>query len=140
MIINSISHISMLLLNASNFIDDITNAIIKEEEESDDNNKFNNSRIHSLRLHRFLPSLARIGYKHGNRFARLKDFIHAKQVLKIALKATDKCIADIRNDYLAVETSSVVTVLEQEMISVSKECFYVLSHVFLSIGKNIEAK
>ena len=83
-----------------------------------------------MRLHGFLPSLARAGHKQGDRFARLKDFIHAKQVLKIALKAADKCIADTRNDYLAVETSSVVAALEQEMISVSKECFCALSHVF----------
>ena len=101
-----------------------------------------NSGISYLHLQRFLPCLARISFKHGNRFARLSEYDHSRNCLRITLMATNECIAGIRN-YSSSSTkenkNSVFKVHEQEMIIVSKESFYVLAHACQSLGQLIEA-
>jgi len=122
----------------------------------------------------YLPSLARIGYKvscsfyirsplcattcrsilirlfchqHGNRLARLQDYISSQEALRISLTATDKCLARIRQEMN--NTSDTTTqddrsmhasqIQEQEMLVVSKQSFHILSHVCRSMNKYEEA-
>ena len=80
-IINSVGHISTLLVNVSNFIEYISNSIKVEKQDNHDN------RIHSLRLHRFLPSLCEYllslsSILHSNNFIQLELAINMAVVLQ----------------------------------------------------------
>lgn len=93
--------------------------------------------------------------QHGNRFARLSDFASSQEALRIALQATDRCLEKIRreisiekknnskSEHLNVSNASIcrsLRIQEQEMLVVSKECFFVLSHVCQALGKKNEAQ
>eukprot|EP00978_Attheya_sp_CCMP212_P019884 scaffold56383_cov72-Attheya_sp.AAC.1 len=98
----------------------------------------------AMMVQRYLPCLARIGYKHGNRFARLREYTHSLSALRISLEATDRCIAHIRQATSECDSTddgnSAIQIQEQEMIVVSRECLFVLSHVYQACNKNMEAK
>ena len=99
-------------------------------------------------VQRYLPCLARVSYKHGNRFARMGDNAKAKASLKIAACATNRCLQQIRHhdgfksDGSAVSSGlrQALQIQEMEMLVVSKECFYVLGHVLQSFGEKGQAK
>jgi len=101
-----------------------------------------------LTIQRYLPSLARICYKHGNRFARLANYTSAEEALHIALCTTDECLAKVRKEIEKKKNGKEMKlgrfhqslqIQEQEMLVLSKQSFYVLCRVFQSTGKKIEA-
>jgi len=98
-------------------------------------------------LQRYLPSLARLCYKHGSHFAKIENYNNANDALHIALKTTDNCLREVR---LALEKEAVASGqdckargmhlqvlhnLEANLVVVSIESFYVLSFICQSTGK-----
>lgn len=65
--------------------------------------------------------------QHGNRFAVNKEYTHARDALKLALETTERCMECIREQ--TGNGSDSFHIQECEMLVVSKECLYVLSHV-----------
>lgn len=72
----------------------------------------------------------------------------AQQALRIALCATDECLAKVRKELIKKKNGQEknfnryhqsLQIQEQEMLVLSKQSFYVLSRVFQSTGKKIEA-
>mmetsp|Transcript_14255 Transcript_14255/g.21073 ORF Transcript_14255/g.21073 Transcript_14255/m.21073 type:complete len:1526 (-) Transcript_14255:365-4942(-) len=89
-------------------------------------------------IQRFIPTLARAAYKHGNRFARLSSHLCSRACLRVSLAATDVGLAAIRSHCEKSDDDNALRVQEQELLVVSKECFYVLAHVCEALGKHIE--
>ena len=89
-------------------------------------------------LHRFIPTLARAAYKHGIRLARLSSHLCSRACLRASLAATDVGLAAIRSHCEKSDDDNALRVQEQELLVVSKECFYVLAHVCEALGKHIE--
>eukprot|EP00804_Cyclotella_cryptica_P000737 CCRYP_001018-RA/>CCRYP_001018-RA protein AED:0.02 eAED:0.02 QI:978/1/1/1/0.71/0.62/8/2038/1234 len=104
-------------------------------------------------LQRYLPSLARLCYKHGSHFVKIDDFIHANEALHIALQSTDWCLREVRQalkeekDPLNDDDNGkgkriqrqVLHNLEADLVVVSIEAFYAMSHIFQSTGKQEKA-
>lgn len=91
-------------------------------------------------IQRFIPTLARAAYKHGNRLARLSSHLCSRACLRVSLAATDVGLAAIRSYYAKNDDDNALRVQEQELLVVSKECFYVLAHVCEALGKHIEVR
>lgn len=86
---------------------------------------------------RFLPVLARTAYKQGNRLAKNGSYSKSRECLRISLSATDVSLAAIRAES-GESTSDSVKTQEQELLVISKECFYVLAHTCQATGKYME--
>ena len=56
----------------------------------------------------------------------------------MSLAATDVGLAAIRSHCEKSDDDNALRVQEQELLVVSKECFYVLAHVCEALGKHIE--
>lgn len=89
-----------------------------------------------LCIEKFLPTLARLAYKHGNRFARESDLKSAQNALTYVLIATERCLAEIRQQIVSRSenktNSNDVTpfhLQELEMIILTKEALYVMAYV-----------
>lgn len=78
----------------------------------------------------------------------MSEFSASREALRIALCSTDKCLAMIREKLQSKDGEDDVSdnakrsfqIQEQEMLVLSKQSFYVLSHVCRSVGKSDEAK
>lgn len=111
------------------------NAVQDGEDKSD-------SGISLSAIQRYLPCLARVAYKHGNRFAQYKDFAGSNGALEIVLTATNDCLRGIRSRVSESSRKSVCQALqvqEQEMLVVAKQASYVLSYVCVETGRAHDA-
>jgi len=95
-------------------------------------------------LQRFLPSLARLCYKHGSHFVKLQDYENAGKALHIALKSTNSCLSEIRKELKQepnrkTKGKQILHNLEAELVVVSIEAFYLLSISYQSSGEKEKA-
>ncbi|KAL3802897.1 hypothetical protein ACHAW5_006192 [Stephanodiscus triporus] len=93
---------------------------------------------------RFLPSLARLCYKHGSHFLNMKMYENAGKALHIALKSTDSCLGDIRKELNNGEIrkwrgKQMLHNLEADLVVLSIEAFYLLSVSYQSDGAKDKA-
>mmetsp|Transcript_21486 Transcript_21486/g.48805 ORF Transcript_21486/g.48805 Transcript_21486/m.48805 type:complete len:677 (+) Transcript_21486:84-2114(+) len=83
----------------------------------------------------------------------MNDHKNAKEALCVALNATDRCLAEIstkastktvpssqKGNLIAASSPSSFSILQNEMIILSKECFYVLAHTCSSVNQTAEAQ
>ena len=85
-------------------------------------------------VQRYLPSLARTAYKHGSRFAKLGDFESARRALEITLRTTNQFLAEVSSRAkkprpCGAAASQAILVQEEEIMSITKGAFYVMTHV-----------
>jgi len=95
-------------------------------------------------LQRFLPSLARLCYKHGSHFVKLQDYENAGKALHIALKSTNSCLSEIRQEIeqglnRKGKGKQMLHNLEAELVVVSIEAFHLLSVSYQSSGEKEKA-
>ncbi|KAL9185785.1 hypothetical protein ACHAXT_003562 [Thalassiosira profunda] len=124
------------LEKAESFVDTHCN-VFKAGEES-----WSTSKLAALQ--RFLPSLARLCYKHGSHFVKLRDHDNASKALRIALKSTDCCLEEIRKELKQgtsrkAKAQQMMHNLEAELVVVSIEAFNLLAVSYQDAGDKEKA-
>ena len=94
---------------------------------------------------RFVPALTRLCYKHGKLFVELKDYSSAKSALRLALSSTSNCLGDLRRaiqeglEGSGRSRNQVLQNLENELVVLSTEAFYLLSAVYRETTERAKA-